>query len=210
MRRDVQYLYRADAVSVYNAFLKAASNEPFGRSCSEDPHSTISFGINFSMKYNMNGGSCIIKFFPIDGGTLVNMRFVIAQAMGARYEKYAEDLTSYVNSILNTTPSSASFDPEMLEQKAQAASSIRQEPTPAEDAKTEESVPLKPATPNTEKPTPPAAPAFCSNCGNRLSVGDSFCGMCGTRIVALKRFCTNCGKQATATDIFCGNCGKKL
>ena len=210
MRRDVQYLYPADTVSVYNAFLKAASNEPFGRSCSEEPHSAISFGINFSMKYNMNGGSCIIKFFPTEGGTLVNMRFIIAQALGARHEKYAEDLISYVNPILNTTPSSASFDPENLEQKVQAASSVRQEPAPAEDAKAEESVPTPPADFNSAAPTPPAAPAFCSNCGNRLGIGDSFCGMCGTRVVSLRRFCTNCGKQATATDIFCGNCGKKL
>lgn len=216
MRRDVQYFYGADTVSVYNAFLTAAQNEPFERDCSGEPYATFSFGLNFSMKYNMNGGSCILNFFPTEGGTLVNLRFVVAQAFGARYERYAEDLTSYVNPILGISPSEVEFDVDELIKTADritpdsiAATAIKEasvvDETPVEIV-VEPSVVVEPVA----APTPAAAPAFCGNCGNKLGPNDAFCGMCGTKVTPLKRFCTECGRQANPTDVFCGNCGKKL
>ena len=100
MRRDVCYFFSADVVSVYNSYMTAATNSRFRRNCNQEPYHTISFGLNFSMKYNMNGGACTIHFIPYHGGTAVDLRFSVAQVAGARYEKYAKDLTSAAMDVL--------------------------------------------------------------------------------------------------------------
>ena len=220
MRRDVQYLYHADAVSVYNAFLTSAKNEPFDRDCSEEPFCTISFGLNFSMKYNMNGGSCIINFFPTEGNTLVNMRFVIAQAMGARYKKYADDLTEYVNRMLGTMPEEVEFEvddllktaPRITPESFAKPVCPQAEVCPAVEDTTFEAPVCEEVTPPAENSAPVSsfAPAFCSNCGNKLGENDAFCGMCGKKVAPTAKFCTNCGKQVPIGDAFCRNCGSKL
>ena len=92
MRRDIGFYVEADIAQVYKAYLSAAVNPPFERDCRDEPFHTISFGVNYSFKYNMNGGSCNIHLMPYGTGTAVNMRFSIAQLVGARYEAYAEDL----------------------------------------------------------------------------------------------------------------------
>jgi len=100
MRRDVCYFFAADVKSVYDAYLAAATNAKFRRTCNQQPYHTISFNLNFSMKYNMNGGSCTLHFIPYQGGTAVDLRFSIAQLAGARYKKYAEDLTNATVDVL--------------------------------------------------------------------------------------------------------------
>ena len=62
------------------------------------------------MKYNFNGGSCTIRFIPVEGGSAVNLRFSLAQLAGGRYEKYARDLTDEVIALLGVTPVCADID----------------------------------------------------------------------------------------------------
>ena len=100
MRRDVCHFYETDVVTVYEAYLAALGNDKFDRDCRKEPYHTLTFGRNFSVKYNFNGGSCIVHFIPYQGGTAVDLRFVLAQAAGARYEKYDRDLTDAVIQIL--------------------------------------------------------------------------------------------------------------
>ena len=56
MRRDLVYFYPLPINQVYDAFTQGA-NQKFGKSCKFDPYKTLSFALNFSFKYNMNGGS---------------------------------------------------------------------------------------------------------------------------------------------------------
>ena len=69
MRRDLVYFYPCPKDAVFNAFLRTA-NEKFGKNCKKDPNgNSISFGLNFSFRYNMNGGACTIHFMPYQNGT---------------------------------------------------------------------------------------------------------------------------------------------
>lgn len=193
MRRDVCYYFASDVQTIYNAYLTAATNAPFKRGCAQTPHSVISFGLNYSMKYNMNGGSCTIHFMPYNNGTAVNLRFSIVQLAGARYEKYANDLTNAATAVCNVHASRADI-PISVFTTAEAAPSV---PQPA-------------AAPQVTAPQP-AAPqgAVCPKCGRALNADDAFCGGCGTKVNA-GRFCTKCGAAANADSRFCCVCGNKL
>lgn len=109
MKRDLCYFYPCHMTDVYNAFIQSA-NQKFGKECKGEPPYTISFALNFSMKYNMNGGAVTIRLMPWQNGTAVNLRYSIAQAMGARYGAHARDLTTYVDSILGVRSSTANID----------------------------------------------------------------------------------------------------
>ena len=101
MRRDLCYFYPLPVEQVYEAFVQAA-NQKFGKNCRVDPCKTINFGLNFSFKYNMNGGSMTLHFMPYQNGTAINLRYTIVQAMGARYKAHARDFTMFVNGILKS------------------------------------------------------------------------------------------------------------
>ena len=100
MRRDLVYFYPAPMKLVYDAFYNAA-NQRFGKDCKADPFKTLQFGLNYSFKYNMNGGSITAHFMPYQNGIAVNLRYTIIQAFGARYQKHAQDYTAYVDGLLN-------------------------------------------------------------------------------------------------------------
>jgi len=53
---------------------------------------------------------------------------------------------------------------------------------------------------------------YCTNCGNKLSDGDSFCGSCGNQLVPeeIPKFCVNCGNSLEAGVEFCNGCGSKV
>ena len=99
MRRDLAYFYERPINEVFAAFEQAA-NQRFGKDCKTEPCVRLTFGLNFSMKYNMNGGSVTAHFMPYQNGTAVNLRYSIVQAFGARYKAHAHDLTLFVNGIL--------------------------------------------------------------------------------------------------------------
>lgn len=111
MKRDLFCYYEADVKSVFNAFVKAA-NEKFGKDCSSTPYHTISFGLNYSFKYNMNGGACHIHFIPYDKGTAVGLRYTIVQMFGARYEAHYSDITKFVEKELGVLSSDININME--------------------------------------------------------------------------------------------------
>lgn len=164
MRRDLCYYFAADVCSVYNAYLMAAGNQQFRRECRQEPYHTLGFGLNFSMKYNMNGGSCTIHFIPYQGGTAVDLRFSIAQLAGARYKRYAADLTNTVIRILNITAQPIRLN---IEEFTKECNKVVLQRMP-------ESVSVPQ---NVAKQS-----RFCINCGKRIDNNNNFCIYCGTRI----------------------------
>ena len=221
MRRDIGYFFTRDVISVYNAYIAAANNSQFRRDCKQEPFHTITFGLNFSMKYNMNGGACIIHFMPYNGGTAVNIRFAIAQGFGARYEKYANDITNAAASVLGEAPTSASYNmddflrpenrifasPQSFAPAEPAPQPIVPQPQPTVEPQIKpEPQPIK------EKPSDSLPDSFCIDCGKKLVEGAPFCPNCGKRVLPLsnKKFCPYCGKEAESDALFCINCGGKF
>ncbi len=188
MRRDVCYYFAADVATVFNAYVAAAENPPFKRECTKEPYHTFSFGLNFSMKYNMNGGACVLHFIPHQGGTAVDLRFVVAQLWGARYERYAKDLTDRAAAILRLPPQETKLPIELFTNDANKVTTA----TPASNLG--------------------GAHSFCKQCGRGLKAEDKFCPGCGTGVepTVQKSFCPNCGNQITAGSAFCAKCGSKL
>ena len=99
MRKDLCYFYPAPVQPVFDAFVQAA-NQKFGKNCRIDAYKTISFGLDYSFRYNMNGGSLTLHFMPYNNGTAIDMRYTVIQLMGARYQKHANDVLAFVNSVL--------------------------------------------------------------------------------------------------------------
>lgn len=167
MRRDVCYYFPTDVKSLYDAYASAAVNPPFERECTFEPYHTINFGLNFSLKYNMNGGACILHFMPLPDGAAVNLHFVIAQAVGARYGAYAEDLTRQAAAILGLSPTPADIDPAVFEN---AVNKVTPAPAPAP----------APVSAPVEAPAPVVR--FCTRCGSPVNPGDRFCTRCGNKL----------------------------
>ncbi len=109
MRRDVFHIYPVRIDMVYNAYIRA-SMEKFGKNPDCTPYNTITYGLNFSMKYNMNGGALHIHLKPMQGSTAVALRFSIAQGAGARVGAYDNEMTLYVESILGVKSTPAKLN----------------------------------------------------------------------------------------------------
>lgn len=237
MRRDVCYYFPTDVVSLFDAYAKAAVNPPFERECKFEAYHTINFGLNFSMKYNMNGGACILHFMPLPDGAAVDMRFVIAQAFGARYEAYAEDLTRQVAAILDLQPTPAQIDVELFlkeENKVTAAPVTVTAPAPAPVAPVVAPAPVEvpveapvvapapvevpveapvqtPVEAPVVMPAPAFAPKFCTHCGRPIEADARFCSGCGTPTAQpAGRVCPVCRTTAANGAAFCTKCGTRL
>lgn len=196
MRRDICYFFPVSVDRLYNAYLSAATNSRFRRECNEEPYHTLGFGLNFSMKYNFNGGGCTVRFIPWEGGSAVTLRFTIAQLAGARYEKYAQDLTDAAAAVLGVAGQKTDIDVEIFvapENKVVPAADPISAPVVT---------PVIPQTALDEN--------VCPNCGKSVDSSDKFCSACGTPIKVEKKFCTNCGKEASLDAAFCSECGNKL
>ena len=195
MRRDVCYFFNTDSVTLYNAYLKAAQQPPFERTCNEERPYSFSFGLNYSWKYNMNGGACTLHFMPWQNGAAVCLRFSIAQLAGARYENYADYLTEHVVKAIHVPSRRCEIDMEEFQKyEKQAPSTVS-----------------APAT-SVQVPSPAAAPAkkLCSFCHNEVAADSVFCSHCGQKLIRPQVFCTQCGTKAQAGDRFCHQCGNKL
>lgn len=191
MKRDIGFFVPANLEQVYNAYLMAATHEPFERDCDQKPFHTISFGVNYSFKYNMNGGSCNIHFMPQGNGTAVNMRFSIAQAFGARYENYAKDLNKAMQKFLPVSIQETEYDMDIF---------LR-----PENQITPEMSYGAPAAPS-NTPT-----VYCANCGSTIAEDNKFCSKCGTPIAPpAQKTCPNCNAPIKDGDSFCGKCGTRL
>ena len=219
MRRDMGFYVEAGVDRVYQAYLMAAKNPPFERDCKEEPYHTIGFGVNFSMKYNMNGGSCTIHFMPWRTGTAVNMRFSIAQLAGARYERYALDLNSAMQKFLPIPPVPMDFNmDDFLKPENQVTPANIRQPVPqvsqsapvAPAIKVVQPVPVAPVPQAVQSvPAPQGGAKFCANCGDSLMPGARFCSSCGTAVVE-KKVCPACSSPLRDGARFCSNCGTQL
>ena len=220
MRRDICYFFAADVPSVYNAYLSAATNAKFRRECGQEPYHTLWFGLNFSMKYNMNGGSCNIHFIQYNGGTAVDLRFSVAQLGGARYERYANDLTNDAVAVLGIPGQKFKLDiNEFLnetnkitpENVASASSSSTPEPTQQQGYTPKSKLRMSPSMMTSPSPASASSGSnCCSNCGQALSDTDIFCSGCGTKVQKQSNNCPVCGATPIAGASFCSNCGTKL
>lgn len=187
MRRDVCYYFAADVVSVYNSYLAAATNQKFRRSVTQEPYHTLSFGLNMSFKFNMNGGSCTLHFIPYQGGTAVDLRFSLVQMMGARYGAYAQELTNDASAVLGVAGQRFELN---IEEFVNDANKV----VPAAVA---------PVSPVQGQKT-------CSNCGNVIKTDAAFCSQCGAKTAGEKRFCPQCGAPCDPDAKFCAKCGYSL
>ena len=186
MRRDAFYFFPTDVATLYNAYAQAAAQPPFERECKAEPYHTLSFGLSMSLKYNMNGGACILHFMPLPQGAAVDVHFVIAQAFGARWEAYAEELTRHAAAILGLTPQPVTMDGEVFlqEQNKIAAAPV---------AVTADVVMPNPA-PVPAAPAPTTPTAYCPRCGTVILPAHRFCGGCGAPIAAPEAaYCMRCG-----------------
>ena len=217
MRRDVCHFYAAPVDRVYHAYLTALGNDKFDRECREEPYHTLTFGLNFSMKFNFNGGSCIVHFIPYQGGTAVDLRFVLAQGAGARYEKYDRELCDDVVAVLGVPPQPLDLDIEVFTDERNQVTPDTYAPPAAPAAAPVMAPPPAPApvpTPAYAVAPPPPQPAAsgrtCQACGQSVGDGDKFCRQCGAKLEPPKRFCRQCGEQVGPDDLFCFACGNKL
>lgn len=154
----------------------------------------MSFGLNFSMKYNMNGGACTLRFMPCQNGSAVNLRFSIAQGFGARYEKYAQDLTDTAAQIIGTPEMLAQIDVEEFMKPANMVSVV---------------APVQPAPVSAQ--VPETSEKICAACGGNLKQEDRFCIFCGKPAQEpANRFCDKCGNPVRPEAVFCSACGNKL
>lgn len=173
MRRDLAYFYERPINEVFAAFEQAA-NQRFGKDCKTEPCVRLTFGLNFSMKYNMNGGSVTAHFMPYQNGTAVNLRYSIVQAFGARYKTHAHDLTLFVNGILRVAGQPIQLDVDrFLDYEAGVTC-----PRCGTGCAAGELFCSSCGTPLQQ----PERPVFCTNCGASLRQEGKFCHRCGAKI----------------------------
>lgn len=176
MRRDLVYFYPIPMKPVYDAFFNAA-RQKFGKDCKADPFKTLQFGLNYSFKYNMNGGSVTAHFMPYQNGTAVNLRYTIIQAFGARYQKHAQDLTMHVDGLLGAKGALIQLAVEQfLDYESRTPSGV----LPQQQAPVQQ-IPQQPAS---EQPFTPqqAQPKFCTKCGAPVAADTNFCSKCGNKL----------------------------
>ena len=183
MTRDLSYYFEKDYESVFNAFYRAAT-EKFGRDCKTEEGKILSFGLNFSFRYNMNGGALRVFFMRCGTGTAVNLHYIIAQLMGARYGAHAKAILAEVESRLGAR----AVEKEIPLDKFQnyQHSNVSTQPSATVDGR-----------------------KTCPKCQTSLPADARFCVSCGTALLTAK-FCSACGKPVKDSAKFCANCGTKL
>ncbi len=210
MRRDLVYFYPLPINQVYDAFTQGA-NQKFGKSCKFDPYKTLSFALNFSFKYNMNGGSLTAHFMPYQNGTAVDLRYTIVQAVGARYKAHARDYILFINGILraqgtlinipvqqfldyeartpsmprqNFQPAQPQMPPQPAPQQQMPVQPPQQQaPAPQQQMPVQQQAPMQQQAPVQPAPQQQASRgSFCTKCGAPATPGAAFCTKCGNKL----------------------------
>ena len=159
MTKDVFCFYPCPAQQVYSAFLQTA-NEQFSKRCREDIRGAVfSFGLDYSFKYNMNGGSCTVHFLPYQGGTAVAIHYTVVQLFGAKIGKHSTDMTAYADRLLGVKNQPVQLNIGMFTAYEASLSQQGAEPQPAAAV--------------------PQSGAVCAYCGRPLTPGAKFCAGCG-------------------------------
>ncbi len=171
MRRDLFFIYDAPVISVYNAYRQAVKTV-FGKDADSTDFHSITFGLNLSFKYNMNGGACHIHLMPYKNGTAVGVRYSIAQLVGARYQAHCKDMANEVEKILGVISRTETLDME-------------------EFLKAENKVVSVDAPYSLDKSTYTAQSTDALNTPKKFK----FCAECGTKLDMTANFCVSCGKK---------------
>lgn len=189
MRRDLAYFYPLPVNQVFDAFYRAA-NQKFGKQCKADPFKTIQFALNYSFKYNMNGGSITAHFMPYQNGTAVNLRYTIVQAFGARYQAHARDYTQFADGLLHTTGKPANINiQQFLDYEARTPSNMPAQGQPPMQQAPQQQMPQQPMQGQQPMQRPVQQPA------PQQGMGNSFCTKCGAPLAQNANFCVKCGNK---------------
>jgi len=198
MRRDLVHYFERDVVSVFEAY-RAAAMQKFGKNCRAEPYHTLSFGLNYSMRYNMNGGACTVHFMRYGTGTAVNIRYSIAQVAGARYGAHDAELSSFVTAALGVPVQDLNVPPEVflqeqnktaaapqpayqqpLQQIRQPQQAAYQQPVRQPQQAAFQQPVRQPQQAAFQQPVRPKI--FCERCGTKIFPGARFCEKCGNRL----------------------------
>ena len=174
MVNTLLYFYNCPLDPVFNAFVQAAKQK-FGKDC-QIKGKSMSFGLNFSFKYNMNGGFVNVYCAPYQNGTAVEIKYTIIQLALARYKAHARDLTNYVNGILQTSATEMqNVNPNIFagcEQNYQQGYPQQVYP--------QQNYPQQ-GYPQQNYPQQ-SVNVICRCCGNAVSSDAAYCPVCGTFI----------------------------
>ncbi len=181
MTHDICHYYPKTIEQVYSAYQRGIK-QAFNKDAEgQHPH-TLVFGLNFSFKYNMNGGGCHVHFMPYQNGTAVNVHYTIAQALGAKCKAHDKDLTREVERFLGASASDLHIDTAAFAQYKSNAAAPATSATSATSATPAAPVtPVAPVAP--DAPAAPVAPKakFCSQCGSPFGETSLFCSNCGAK-----------------------------
>lgn len=187
MRRDICHYYERKLPEVFEAYRNAIMSK-FGKNCQALPYHTISFGLNYSFRYNMNGGFCTIHFLPWQTGTAVDVRYTIMQAMGARYGKHDRDLTGDVMAFLGIPAQDINIPVDVfMDERNKVYAGYGQpnnpsaQPAPQPAPQQVQQAP-QPAPQHIPQQPAPQSAGFCGGCGSPVSADAVFCGKCGRRL----------------------------
>ncbi len=204
MRRDIFYTYDKPVAEVFNAYQHVIKSF-FNKGAEVEPIHTITFGLSFSFKYNMNGGACHVHFIRSGKGTAVGIRYSIAQLMGARYEAHGKDMARRVEELLGVPAQSTVCDMEeflkpenmlaegqvqpqaVFQSQVQAQPEFEAQPMAEVQAQPQATVvpPVVEEVPTTQEV--PVAPVqqrthkFCTQCGEKIEMSARFCVSCGAK-----------------------------
>ena len=119
--------------------------------------------------FYMNGGALTIHFMPYNHGTAVDMHYTIVQAFGARYQKHADDVLIFVNTVVGAQaqPVALNLNQFLAYETGMPAAPMTYRPQPE-------------AQPVQQPSAPPKR--FCTNCGTPISPGAQFCTKCGKKL----------------------------
>ena len=228
MRRDVFHFYPRPVKLVYDAYQQAA-NERFGKNCRTEPYHTLSFGLNYSFRYNMNGGACNVHLIPYQNGTAVNIRYTIVQLAGARYGAHDRDLTGYVEKLLGAPAQSLqiSADVFLLPQNqltpgmpapqpgAAAVSAPAPAPAPAQSYAVSDPAPapVPASAPSYEvsDPAPAPAPVQPDTAAETAPQQPAYKPTLTLEpTIRTARFCSQCGSRLISGARFCDQCGARI
>lgn len=163
MKANVFHYYPARIEEVYSAYKHAVRNAFETVADATQPHA-LSFKLDFSFKYNMNGGDCKLYFAPYRNGTVVRVHYVVVQLLGARYKAHAIHLSNEVVRLLGVQAEDIQMDIKEFERIYDQQTAF---------PKASVAAPETPAAPTKAK--------FCPQCGTAFPEFASFCVNCGAK-----------------------------